>query len=653
MLTPAQCSELAKVSLGSLDVPFSDDMLRRLAESITENHERIFQKTEADEQVPDEVPEEAIAKKNRKASRRISKCQFCIDHEEMPYCPRTGLPHRSNILYFTGNRSLHVDVQNVHSMRLERRLMQEKKAQETPARPQKEEENVDDTAEATASSVKKFKLDASGGKSGAHATSSQTVAASKPLAAFGFTMKTKPAAPVPFRLQNLLIHDFQDNDEMRCMANFWYAIREQEDTNVPVGLDGILAQMETDATDVPITQTTLLSPKEYGYHEFISDILVHSSPTNEENFDDELVFSCWDAEGYEQIQSRPPYYGTHNLYKELWKNLFTTDSASLIPQAPYLENDYENSAEEWQSEPSDAESCSSEGESDDDPDDANEFDDVVVPDEDDSSQVDWQYTGASLDDIQQIAQEREASKKRMVQRNLMRASRGEIMRAKVIEIRSEDPTKGVCVELWDLTNLMETETPSEVSLEVQNHELPPSIDMCDIQEPQKSDQSHWKKRVYDTVDDFFVKLLETEIVDRRRIDKALFKVKVSPKLKPVNAVKLEAAPEQPDALEQKPILEGAEREAFIDFVLQNKSSGFSGEIMCHEFHKVNPEIGSVRELHRTLGRLMIRRDNIWSLKRKFRPEEPKKAPTETVANVMLKFIQEDRVKQEVGGNSNE
>ena len=562
-------------------------------------------------------------KKVKKSGHRISSCQFCVDFAYLPFCPRTGVPHRSSNLYYTTKRAMHADVYIKASVPQEKRQKTEKEKVGNVSK-----NATDQTEQSEASSaVKKTKTDSSVHKTTSHSTpGTQATSASRPLAAFGFTMKTKPVVAVPANLQNLLIHDFQDNDEMRRMSTIWYQLREQtDDADEPKpDMDSILLQMGAGEEVIPLTPSSSPAFTDCPLSEFISDIRVHTSPANDDSFDSELVFASWGGEGYEEVQARPAYYGTHNVYKELWGNLFSIESHSIIPQAPYLENDYENSAEEWQSEPSDAESCSSEGESDDDIDDANEFDDVVVPDEDESPQAEWQYPGVSSDDFQQIVQERESSRKRNMQRNLMRISRGEIMRAKVIEIAPADAVRGECVLLWDLSELTVPDIPAE------SHDPKPLQANELATDPMKSpkiEPVQSTKRVYNSVDAFFTQLLETEIIDRRKLDKMLFKKPASPKIQPVQ-LKPDDASETGDMVDRRPVLEGTERQTFIDFVLLHKNSGFNNQIMCHEFHKEYPTIGSSEALSRTLHKLMMRRDNEWRLKRRFNPQETKPAQSD-------------------------
>ncbi|KNH04647.1 hypothetical protein XU18_2553 [Perkinsela sp. CCAP 1560/4] len=559
----------------------------------------------------------------RKRSRRVVHCAFCDDKEYLPYCPRTGIPHRMGSLYYCENREIDPVLSAFFQLK-NQKIQTANTVEQSPVRASQKLDGKSEGNPSILSSGVKNKREHAlskclGTSSSSHVAASAVI--SKPLAAFGFTLKTKSVTDPNVRLQNALIHEFQDNDETRRMSTYWYTLRE-EGSNPLNGLQELLANLGNfDHENSP--SASFSHHKAHNYQAFLSEVFTHSNPINEENFDDELVLASWSAEGYEEIQSRPPYFGTHNLYRELRPKLFNTRSISLIAQEEIMENGYDNSAEEWQSEPSDAESCSSEGESDDDLDELNEFDDVVVPDEEENAQNSPENIEAKDQDIEQIAQERESSRNRHFQRNLLKASRGEIVRARVTEFDGDGAPKGTVFRLWDLKLLTFLGSPEEQHFG-EDSSATTSPGLVGLN-PESSDAAIGiRKHVYESVDSFFIKLMQTEMIDRRHVDSTLFQTRISAKEK-AQAKNNEKAmmANGDDGSQVKPMLEGNDLQVFIDFIMKHQNSGFSAQILCHEFRKENPVLGASYDLRHALRKNMFRKADIWKIRRKQEPKLPK------------------------------
>eukprot|EP00760_Papus_ankaliazontas_P020215 PhM_4_TR18255/c0_g1_i1/m.49925 len=120
---------------------------------------------------------------------------------------------------------------------------------------------------------------------------------------------------------------------------------------------------------------------------FPSDLTTFSTQRpSSANFNSELLFCAFAAEDLEEYERRPTFLGTHNRFASRWKALSTQNNkgggaayqawlASAV-EAATVEEAYEDSADDWESEPEDAESVSSRGGGDDDDDSSDDGEDL-------------------------------------------------------------------------------------------------------------------------------------------------------------------------------------------------------------------------------------------------------------------------------------
>ena len=193
------------------------------------------------------------------------------------------------------------------------------------------------------------------------------------LSAFGFVMKQRSQATAEIRSAKCYVfHDIEDNDDTRLFATLWRSIRRQKTTDflstevkntVPSAWNAFpLNSFCANATAGALTKWQQ-ADSFIGTSEGMESVLAH-----------------WCAEGLEELEPRPAYWGSYTVpLQGIFK--FSDHEISLLRDSRDIGEPFENSADEWESEPSDAESCTTKSRSEDDTTDTEELEDFLDRDE--------------------------------------------------------------------------------------------------------------------------------------------------------------------------------------------------------------------------------------------------------------------------------
>ena len=481
----------------------------------------------------------------------------------------------------------------------------------------------------------------------------------KPLAAFGFVLKHKVVDRTKaVQKTNFVFQDFEDNDETRTISFLWRRIRGEFDSMSPKSGSG---GEETNEDRTILFKGCSKGWKTYSIMDMVAydegvmvPMLTPPAVTNRELFiQRETVLCLWCAEGLEEFEARPPYFGTY-IPRTKPNQTLQTDFFNLDVDAWMAENGkYEDSADEWESEPSDAETCTSICASEDDSSGAEELGDFLEKDDLDtflSEDMDLNHDAAL-----QIRKENDARK---LQNRIMSQKKSAVtsLNALVVLLQGCD-SFGAVLEVGEtfqrngnginfiqkvaLPNLKLSERsvdPSKVenkktialnepsSLTVSRHTRglsAPVPDTCRIYPFSLPSFCQKKEENANGECDFnflYFTLVSQSRINRRQLDKVFedhTKNKQRPQKKKVKDQKKSVGSNSKNRA-RKTIDEG-----LINFLIRHVEThaheGFSTEIMVHEFRKKYPGQYGANETREALHLIAFRRSkDLWIVRQPFR-----------------------------------
>eukprot|EP00759_Apiculatamorpha_spiralis_P019099 PhF_6_TR25295/c0_g1_i1/m.34909 len=251
-------------------------------------------------------------------------------------------------------------------------------------------------------------------------------AATRPLAAFGFTL-SKKVIPVSKQQGSPFFHDFEDNDESRLMAKRWNYLRSRShmDTANMWGL----GEFSDEPYAMPAAGKTSRSLADFATENMMNLVSVAAAGTHRDDLDTEIIVVSFSGEDVEEYEHRPPYYGTcTQSFGNNYSLLTRPPQRSILPQS-WIEA-YDDSAEEWvsdESEPEDAEVCGLESRSGSD-DDEDDDEDDWLDDNEAAGLLDDPTDATDVDEFarDQIAQEADQINRKKRRRNGTTVQKGKV-----------------------------------------------------------------------------------------------------------------------------------------------------------------------------------------------------------------------------------